>query len=235
MVLSEYNKWSVGNHICGKDPNPQCVSQMPGHPQELGKNEEGGWDKIDSKFSTGCPEDKGEEDRRANVWPIKRFQHSCQLWSSLFMSPGTRNGEEIITRRQASTASSAEVIQWQTDWVLFWQVWVDLGPEEWHHSLWGTGHSTANTCASLHLTQSLTYSQLFCHSDLRQDWSSTNLGQGESHASRSWMYCSWGPDSGTSKKTFESLSQNACKRTQSARTWATMLPSTHARWQFSRT
>lgn len=38
-VLPEYNKWSVGNHICGKDPNPQCVSQMPGHPQELGKNE----------------------------------------------------------------------------------------------------------------------------------------------------------------------------------------------------
>ena len=73
-VLSEYNTRAVGNHTCGEDPSPQCVSQMPGCPQALaGKEERNTLSRVD----TGGPMDEAPRG--------EKFQGSCQeMFSLLF-------------------------------------------------------------------------------------------------------------------------------------------------------
>lgn len=69
----------MGNHICGRDPSPQCVSRMPGRPQALERKEERS---ILSRFNSGSTVDEGTKGEQCQGLSQEMFSAFIQVMVS---------------------------------------------------------------------------------------------------------------------------------------------------------
>ena len=200
MILSERNKWNIGNHRCGKDPSPQHVSWMLGRPQAPGGR----------KRETDCP-----DSTRAEPWMKTqrgyKFQGGSQeMFSTFFQlmfSWYLRPIGFLVTRRElqadtwsinTSAGSNALTMLVFSSGTFITHVWV-----QWNDrkavttATTGLGHCKASSrspptsdiclaCASITVTSGGT--------SLQQNWERSEL-----RARHPRTTCPWGPNSAIKK------------------------------------